>query len=109
MKEIVKKINIHINSKGIFIEGLDYNHTIFVSAFLQEKVFLTYFCPSPLMCGLAIENLDQILYNANENGSMTIQCEEKPTILNLIFESKSKCSIIEVAISTQSLVFLYSI
>lgn len=106
MRQFVDKINIHIRSNGVSIDALDNKRVVFVSAFLSERTFNTYRCPSHFIFGLNIDSLEDFLDNANGNGSMTIQCEEIPTFLNFIFKSKSNSAIIEVARSIQSLVFL---
>ena len=61
LKELVKMVNIEVNTKGISIQAMDSCHVALVSLVLKEKAFASYTCHKPLTLGLAIENVAKIL------------------------------------------------
>lgn len=61
LKELVKMVNIEVNTKGLSIQAMDSCHVALVSLVLKEKAFSTYICHKPLTLGLTIENVAKIL------------------------------------------------
>lgn len=74
IKDLVKMVNIDVNSKGISIQAMDSCHVALVSLSLKEKAFSYYSCQKPLTLGLMIENVAKILKLAGSDDSMTLQC-----------------------------------
>ena len=75
LKELVKMVNIEVNSKGMSIQAMDSCHVALVSLFLKEKSFKGgYICHKPLTLGLTIENVAKILKIAGNDDSLTLQC-----------------------------------
>lgn len=89
LKELVKMVNIEVNTKGMSIQAMDSCHVALVSLVLKEKAFTHYTCHKPLTLGLTIENVAKILKLAGNDDSLTLQCEDEPTALKFRFESKS--------------------
>ena len=54
LKELVKMVNIEVNTKGISIQAMDSCHVAMVSLLLKEKAFSHYTCHKPLTLGLTI-------------------------------------------------------
>jgi proliferating cell nuclear antigen len=54
IKDLVKMVNIDVNSKGISIQAMDSCHVALVSLMLKEKAFSYYSCQKPLTLGLMI-------------------------------------------------------
>ena len=75
IKDLVKMVNIDVNSKGLSIQAMDSCHVALVSLSLREKAFTFYSCQKPLTLGLTIENVAKILQLARSNASLTLQCE----------------------------------
>jgi len=97
LKELVKMVNIEVNTKGLSIQAMDSCHVALVSLVLKEKAFSSYTCHKPLTLGLTIENVAKILKIAGNEDSMILQCEDEPTSLKFRFESKRKKILIKVA------------
>lgn len=74
LKELVKMVNIEVNTKGLSIQAMDSCHVALVSLLLKEKAFSHYVCHKPLTLGLTIENVSKILKIAGSDDSMTLQC-----------------------------------
>jgi|JI9StandDraft_1071089.scaffolds.fasta_scaffold520217_1 proliferating cell nuclear antigen len=91
LKELVKMVNIEVNTKGLSIQAMDSCHVALVSLLLKEKAFSHYTCHKPLTLGLTIENVAKILKIAGNDDSLTLQCEDEPSFLKFRFESKSTC------------------
>lgn len=89
LKELVKMVNIEVNTKGLSIQAMDSCHVALVSLLLKEKAFSHYVCHKPLTLGLTIDNVAKILKIAGNDDSMTLQCEDEPTSLKFRFESRS--------------------
>jgi proliferating cell nuclear antigen len=96
LKELVKMVNIEVNTKGLSIQAMDSCHVALVSLVLKEKAFTNYVCHKPLTLGLTIENVAKILKLAGNEDSMTLLCEDEPTALKFRFESKRKSWLIQV-------------
>jgi proliferating cell nuclear antigen len=67
LKELVKMVNIEVNTKGLSIQAMDSCHVALVSLVLKETAFT---------------------HLAGNEDSMTLQCEDEPTSLKFRFESK---------------------
>ena len=89
LKELVKMVNIEVNTKGMSIQAMDSCHVALVSLVLKEKAFTHYTCHKPLTLGLTIENVAKILKLAGNDDSLTLQCEDEPTALKFRFESNT--------------------
>jgi proliferating cell nuclear antigen len=88
LKELVKMVNIEVNTKGLSIQAMDSCHVALVSLLLKEKAFSHYHCHKPLTLGLTIENVAKILKIAGNDDSLTLQCEDEPSFLKFRFESR---------------------
>lgn len=88
IKDLVKMVNIEVNTKGLSIQAMDSCHVALVSLLIKEKAFSSYTCHKPLTLGLTIENVAKILKIADNDDSMTLQCEDEPTSLKFRFESR---------------------
>lgn len=88
IKDLVKMVNIEVNTKGLSIQAMDSCHVALVSLLIKEKAFSTYTCHKPLTLGLTIENVAKILKIADNDDSLTLQCEDEPTFLKFRFESR---------------------
>lgn len=93
IKDLVKMVNIDVNSKGLSIQAMDSCHVALVSLLLKEKAFSYYSCQKPITLGITIENVAKILKLAGSDDSLTLQCEDDPSTLKFKFESKSKPSL----------------
>lgn len=103
LKELVKMVNIEVNSKGLSIQAMDSCHVALVSLLLKEKAFNGgYSCHKPLTLGLTIENVAKILKIAGNDDSLTLQCEDEPTSLKFRFESKRSHEVMQVEIKSLS-------
>lgn len=102
LKELVKMVNIEVNTKGLSIQAMDSCHVALVSLVLKEKAFTHYTCHKPLTLGLTIENVAKILKLAGNEDSMTLQCEDEPTFLKFRFESKRTSCPMQVEKRSQS-------
>jgi DNA polymerase III sliding clamp (beta) subunit (PCNA family) len=102
LKELVKMVNIEVNTKGLSIQAMDSCHVALVSLVLKEKAFTHYTCHKPLTLGLTIENVAKILKLAGNEDSMTLLCEDEPTALKFRFESKRKPCPIQAEKRSQS-------
>lgn len=88
IKDLVKMVNIDVNSKGLSIQAMDSCHVALVSLLLKEKAFSFYSCQKPMTLGITIENVAKILKLAGSDDSLTLQCEDDPSTLKFKFESK---------------------
>ena len=89
LKELVKMVNIEVNTKGLSIQAMDSCHVALVSLLLKEKAFSHYTCHKPLTLGLTIDSVAKILKISGNDDSLTLQCEDEPSFLKFRFESKS--------------------
>ena len=67
IKELVKNVNLDMNSGGISLQAMDSSHVALVALQLNEGGFKKYRCDRNVTMGLSIENLSKILKCASND------------------------------------------
>jgi proliferating cell nuclear antigen len=67
----------------------DTSHVSLVALFLRASGFDHYRCDRSLNLGISLPNLGKIIKTCGNDDSITLSAEDKPDVLNLLFESQS--------------------
>jgi proliferating cell nuclear antigen len=66
---------------------MDTSHVALVSLNLSMEGFESYRCDQSVVLGININNLSKVMKLADPSDSITLQCEQDPSVLKITFEN----------------------
>ena len=66
---------------------MDTSHVALVSLNLSQEGFESYRCDQSVVLGININNLSKVMKLADPSDSITLQCEQDPSVLKITFEN----------------------
>jgi proliferating cell nuclear antigen len=72
---------------GISLQAMDTSHVALVSLNLSMEGFESYRCDQNLVLGINIANLSKVLKLSDPSDSITLQADQDPSTLKLVFEN----------------------
>lgn len=87
IKDVVSEVNIDVSAAGLSLQAMDGSHVALVSLNLSMEGFEHYRADTNMVLGLSIATLAKVMKLADANDSITLQAEDNPSHLRLIFES----------------------
>jgi proliferating cell nuclear antigen len=97
------KSNKFTNFIGLSLQAMDTSHVALVSLNLSMDGFESYRCDSNVVLGVNISNLAKVLKLADPADSITLQADQDPSTLKLIFENPKTGRQTEFALNLISL------
>ncbi len=89
VKDLVNDVNFDCTESGISMQAMDSSHVSLIALLLRASGFEHYRCDRAINLGLSITNLSKIIKTANNDDVLTLNAEDKPDSLSMIFESPS--------------------
>ncbi|CAI2374504.1 unnamed protein product [Moneuplotes crassus] len=89
LKDLVSDVNIDTSATGISLQAMDSSHVALVSLMMNQEGFDYFKCEKPATIGVSIGNLSKVLKLANPEDSITLEFDEDPSCLTIIFESST--------------------
>lgn len=89
VKDLVTDANFDCSEQGIALQAMDSSHVALVALLLRSSGFDHFRCDRALNLGISIANLGRILKTAGNDDVVTLRADDKPDVLNLVFESPS--------------------
>merc|ERR1712086_436319 len=87
IKDLVTDVNIDVSPSGISLQAMDTSHVALVSLNLSMEGFESYRCDSNVVLGVNIANLSKVMKLADPSDSITLQADQDPSTLKLVFEN----------------------
>mmetsp|Transcript_5730 Transcript_5730/g.4092 ORF Transcript_5730/g.4092 Transcript_5730/m.4092 type:complete len:258 (+) Transcript_5730:69-842(+) len=87
IKDIVTEVNFDISPSGISLQAMDSSHVALVSLNLSMEGFETYRADTNQVIGVSIANLAKVMKLADPTDNITLQAEQDPSHLKIIFEN----------------------
>merc|ERR1712194_159226 len=87
IKDIVSNVNIDAGPNGISMQAMDPSHVALVNLSLKAEGFTDYRADKTFPLGIKLANLNKILKVAGNDDTLTLECEDEPSQLNLKFEN----------------------
>jgi len=103
IKDLVTDVNIEVSPAGLSLQAMDTSHVALVSLNLSMDGFESYRCDSNTVLGVNIANLAKVLKLADPADSITLQADQDPSTLKLIFENPKTGRNTEFALNLISL------
>ena len=90
IKDLVTDVNLDVSPTAISLQAMDSSHVALVSLHLGMEGFETYRSDKPMTLGLSVANLSKVLKLAGNDDAITLQAEEDPSHLTIIFENEKQ-------------------
>lgn len=90
VRELVTDANLDCSESGISMQAMDSSHVSLCAMLIRSDGFDHYRCDRNLSLGLSMANISKILKCAGNTDKVTLQAEDTPDILTLMFESESE-------------------
>mmetsp|Transcript_5407 Transcript_5407/g.9088 ORF Transcript_5407/g.9088 Transcript_5407/m.9088 type:complete len:258 (-) Transcript_5407:157-930(-) len=87
IKDLVTDVNLDVTPSGISLQAMDTSHVALVSLSLSMEGFESYRCDTNVVLGINIANFSKVLKLADPQDSITLQADQDPSTLKLIFEN----------------------
>ena len=87
IKDLVTDVNIDVSASGLSLQAMDTSHVALVSLNLSMEGFESYRCDQSVVLGININNLSKVMKLADPSDSITLQCEQDPSVLKITFEN----------------------
>ena len=87
IKDIVTNVNIDAGPNGISMQAMDPSHVALVNLNLKAEGFADYRADKTFPLGIKLANLNKILKVGGNDDTLTLECEDEPTQLNIKFEN----------------------
>ena len=87
IKDIVTNVNIDAGPNGISMQAMDPSHVALVNLSLKAEGFTDYRADKTFPLGIKLANLNKILKVGGNDDTLTLECEDEPSQLNIRFEN----------------------
>ena len=88
IKDLVNEINLDVTPSGISLQAMDTSHVALVSLSLSSEGFEQYRCDINVVLGVNVANLAKVMKLADSSDSITLQADQDPSTLKIIFENE---------------------
>merc|ERR1719163_783921 len=103
IKDVVSDVNIDVSASGLSLQAMDGSHVALVSLNLSMEGFEHYRCDANMVLGLSIATLAKVMKLASADDAITLQAEQDPSHLKLIFENPKNERVTEFTMNLISL------
>jgi len=103
IKDVVSEVNIDVSAAGLSLQAMDGSHVALVSLNLSSEGFEHYRADASMVLGLSIATLAKVMKLADAQDSITLQAEDNPSHLKLIFENPKTERVTEFTMNLISL------
>ena len=100
---VIQLLTIYLLILGLSLQAMDGSHVALVSLNLSMEGFEQYRCDANMVLGLSIATLAKVMKLADANDSITLQAEQDPSHLKLIFENPKTERVTEFTMNLISL------
>ena len=87
IKDLVGDVNIDVSSSGLSLQAMDTSHVALVSLKLSSEGFEEFRCDKNVVLGINILNLSKVMKLADATDSITLQADQDPSTLKIIFQN----------------------
>ena len=84
---VIQLLTIYLLILGLSLQAMDGSHVALVSLNLSMEGFEHYRADTNMVLGLSVATLAKVMKLADSNDSITLQAEDNPSHLKLIFEN----------------------
>jgi len=103
IKDVVTDVNIDVSASGLSLQAMDGSHVALVSLNLSMEGFEHYRADTNMVLGLSVATLAKVMKLADASDSITLQAEDNPSHLKLIFENPKTERVTEFTMNLISL------
>ena len=91
VKDLVTDVNFDCSASGLALQAMDQSHVALVVLLLRSQGFEHYRCDRNMSIGMNMMSLSKVLRCAGNDDVVTLKAKDKADVLNLLFESPSRC------------------
>jgi proliferating cell nuclear antigen len=100
---VIQLLTIYLLILGLSLQAMDGSHVALVSLNLSMEGFEHYRADTNMVLGLSVATLAKVMKLADSNDSITLQAEDNPSHLKLIFENPKTERVTEFTMNLISL------